>query len=88
MNYLSKQDLEKFFQRKNNRYVNTVGMEIGRNKKNGIWTYFVHRTHDQGPWEVAIATESDDLESFTTGFKLQSFQSSTSSIIQVPGCAI
>ena len=74
MNYLSKQDLEIFFQRKNNRYVNTVGMEIGRNKKNGIWTYFVHRTYDQGPWEVAITTEFDDLESFTTGFKLQSFQ--------------
>lgn len=74
MNYLSKQDLEIFFQRKNNRFVNALGMEIGRNEKNGIWTYLVHRTYDDGPWEVAIATEFDDYISFSEGFKLQSFQ--------------
>lgn len=74
MNYLSKQDLEIFFQRRNNRYVNAAGMEIGWSDKFGIWTYLVHRTYDDGPWEVSISTEFDDYDSFSEGFKLQSFQ--------------
>ena len=74
MNYLSEHDLETCFQRNNNRFVNAAGMAIGRNEKIGIWTYLVHRTYDEGPWKVCIATDFDDYKSFAEGFKLQSFQ--------------
>lgn len=49
-------------------------MEIGWTEKNGIWTYLVHQNYDQGDWEVTIATEFDDYDTFSVGFNLQSFQ--------------
>lgn len=74
MNYLSESDLTMFFDKNNNRFKNAIGMEIGWTEKNGIWTYLIHQTYDQGPWEVIIATEFDTPETFSSGFKLESLQ--------------
>lgn len=49
-------------------------MQLGFSEEHGIWTYLIHRTYDEGPWEVCIATENDSLASFSSGFKLKSFQ--------------
>ncbi|MEQ8554193.1 MAG: hypothetical protein RIC06_13410 [Cyclobacteriaceae bacterium] len=74
MNYLSESDLTVFFEKNNNRYINAVGMKIGWTEKDGIWTYLVHQTYDQGPREVSISTKFDTPETFSSGFKLESFQ--------------
>ena len=74
MELLSDDDLATFFRKYDNHYVNEIGMQFGFSEENGIWTYLTHQTHDEGPWEVSICTENDNLSSFATGFKLTSFQ--------------
>ena len=74
MHYISENDLAVFFEKNNNRYINDAGMQMGYTEKDGVWTYLVHQTYDDGPWEVCIATENDNLSSFSSGFKLKSFQ--------------
>lgn len=70
MNYISEQELSESLNRNNNHFINSSGMQIGWSEESGIWTFLIHQSHDQGPYEVSIATEYDSLIDFITGFKL------------------
>ncbi|MBL3657288.1 MULTISPECIES: hypothetical protein [Fulvivirga] len=70
MNYISELELREFLNDKNNRFTNLSGMQIGWSEETGIWTFLMHQSYDQGPYEVSIATEYDSLTDFITGFKL------------------
>lgn len=74
MDYLSEKDLATFFERNNNRYVNSTGMQIGLSEQWGIWTFLEVSDYDKGPLKVSISTEEDSLQDFIAGFQIKSWK--------------
>jgi hypothetical protein len=74
MDYLSEKDLSTFFERNSNRYVNSVGMQIGQSEQWGIWTFLEVTTHEESSLAVNISTEEDSLQDFIVGFKIEGWR--------------
>ena len=71
MNYLSEKDLSILFERNNNHYVNSAGMQIGLSQELGVWTFLNVSDYNKGPLRVSIGTEEDSLQDFIVGFKIE-----------------
>jgi len=74
MDYLSEKDLATFFERNNNRYINSAGMQIGQSEQWGIWTFLEVTTHEESSLAVSISTEEDSLQDFIVGFKIEGWR--------------
>lgn len=74
MDYLSGKDLATFFERNNNRYTNSSGMQIGLSEQWGIWTLLNVSDHEESDLAVHISTEEDSLQDFIVGFKIESLR--------------
>lgn len=74
MTNISTEAVLEFFAKKNNRFMNSEGMEFGWSDEAGIWTYLTVSDYETSPFKVSISTEEDDIAAFIAGFKLQKIE--------------
>ena len=74
MDSLSEKDLSIFFERNDNHYVNSAGMQIGLSGDYGIWTILEVSNHENTSIAVTISTEEDSLQEFIVGFKIEGWR--------------
>lgn len=63
-----------YFKKRNNRFKNAKGMELGLSAGNELWTYFSLTNYDHGPLAISISTDGDSLTEFIEGFKVQELE--------------
>ena len=68
------EDILTYFKSRNNRFKNSVGMELGLADGNMLWTFFSLSNHDFGPNAIDISTEGDSADEFITGFRLKKIE--------------
>ena len=74
MEDIGNEDLITFFEKRNNRFQNSGGMEFGKADGNVLWTFLSLSNHKYGPNAFDISTEGDRADEFIAGFKLNKIE--------------